>query len=140
MTTFNEIYNRFLSKIEDYDLLESLIDEENSEAVTQELYGFLQSSIPKFTYGIDRLKDRNETSFSNELTELEKEIVSTLMVIEYLSPKILRTEFLEQRLGSKDYRLFSPANQMKEVREIRESFKREANQLMTEYYFSEKSY
>ena len=134
-TTFEDVYSYFLGKIEDYEIQEKLqLDYEFAQEL---LYDFMKSAIPKFTYSTKDLSDRDETllKFNIELTDMEKEILSTLMVVEYLSPKVLKEEYFESRLGSKDYREFSPANQLKEVRELRESFKREANSLMIEYYY-----
>ncbi|MGM7720497.1 hypothetical protein [Metabacillus sp. Hm71] len=135
MTTYDEIYSRFLGKIEDYEIKEKLQLE--YEFALELLLDFLKSAIPKFTYSTKNLSDRDDTlsRFNFELNEMEKEILSTFMVVEYLSPKILRDEYLEDRLGSKDFRSFSPANQLKELRELRQSFKSEANSLMIEYYY-----
>jgi len=135
MTPYSEVYAYFLGKIEDYEIHQKLqLDYEFAQEL---LYDFLKSSIPKFTYSTKDLSDRDDLlqQFNITLTEMEKEILSTLMVVEYLSPKILRDELLEERLGSKDFKLFSPANQLKEVRELRQTFKDEANALMIEYYY-----
>lgn len=135
MTAYEEIYARFLGKIEDYEIQEKLQLE--YEFVQELLYDFLKSSIPKFTYSVKDLSNRDDTllQFNIQLTDMEQEILSTLMVVEYLSPKILRDELLEDKLGSKDFRIFSPANLLKEVRELRQTFKSEANSLMIEYYY-----
>lgn len=131
-TLYEEIFERFTSKIEDYDLLGMFQDE-----IEEILADFLRSSIPKFTYCAKDLANRDDVlkQFNIELIDMEKEILSLLMVVEYLSPKIIRSELLEQRLGSKDFQLWSPANQLKETRELRESAKNEAKNLMVEYYY-----
>lgn len=134
-TQYSEIYALFLGKIEDYDIKNKL--QVDFEFVNELLYDFLKSAIPKFTYSVKDLSNRDDVlmQFKFQLNDMEKEILSTLMVVEYLSPKILRDELLEDKLGSKDFRIFSPANQLKETRELRESFKNEANLLMIEYYY-----
>ncbi|MGD6876778.1 hypothetical protein [Bacillus infantis] len=135
MTTYEEIYDFFLSKIEDYQIKEQL--ETKTDIALDFLFTLLRSSIPKFTYSVVDLSDRSDDGkyFNIQLDHMEKEILGTLMVIEYLSPKILRDELLEEKLGSKDFRLFSPANQLKELRALRDSYKTEANSLMSEYYY-----
>lgn len=135
MTPYSEIYEIFLGKIEDYEIKKKL--ELEFEFAQEMLFDFLRSAIPKFTYSTKDLSNRDNTllQFNIQLTDMEKEILSTLMIVEYLSPKILRDEYLENHLGSKDYRTFSPANQLKEVKELRESIKSEANSLMIEYYY-----
>lgn len=134
-TNYTEIYELFLSKIEDNYIKDKL--ELDVEFANEILLDFLRSAIPKFTYSSKDLSQRDDSlfTFNFHLTMMEKEILSTLMVVEYLSPKILRDELLEDRLGSKDFRTFSPANQLKEMRELRTSFKEEANSLMVEYYY-----
>lgn len=136
-TPFNTVYESFLSKIEDYEILKEI--NTNITFVNELLYDFLKSAIPKFTYSTKDLSLRDDTlqEFSIDLSEIEIEILAILMVVEYLSPKIIRSENLEQYLGSKDLRQYSPANQLKESRELRESVKREANLLMVEYYYRE---
>lgn len=135
MTTYDEIYSRFLGKTEDFSMQQILMLE--YEQGQEMLLDFLKSSIPKFTYSKKDLSDRDDlmTKFNLALDDLEQEILSTLMVVEYLSPKILKSDLLESQLGSKDFRTFSPANQLKEIRELRDSYKQEANSLMVEYYY-----
>ncbi|MGG3892020.1 hypothetical protein [Metabacillus fastidiosus] len=134
-TSYNEIYSLFLSKIEDYEIHEKL--KTQYEFAQEILFDFLRSSIPKFTYSIKNLSNRDDVlfQFNLQLSDIEKEILATLMVVEYLSPKILREEYLESGLGSKDYRNFSPAKQLETMTKLRESFKAEANSLMIEYYY-----
>lgn len=135
MTTYAEIYDLFLSKISDYDLLEEYaVAPDNAE---DELFGYLKSAIPKFTYSVKDLTDRDDTlkQFNINLIPMEQEILSKWMLVEYLSPKIFKTELLETNLGSKDFRLFSPANQIKEIRELKIYLEKEVNLLMVEYYY-----
>lgn len=135
MTPYSSIFDLFLSKIEDYEIKNDILTD--PDFANEILLGFLKSAIPKFTYSTKDLSDRDDTllQFNIDLSSMEQEILSTLMVVEYLSPKILRTDLLENNLGSKDFRQYSPANQIKEVRELRESIKTEANSLMVEYYY-----
>lgn len=135
MTTYAEIYDLFLSKISDFDLLEEYnVSPDNAE---DELKGYLKSALPKFTYCSKDLFDRDDTlaQFNFTLSPMEQEIISIWMLAEYLSPKIFKTELLETNLGSKDFKLYSPANQIKEVRELKESIVKEVNLLMIEYYY-----
>lgn len=135
MTTYDEIFGLFLSKVEDFEIQNKLQME--IDFAKEMLFDFLRSAIPKFTYSTKDLSNRDDTllQFNIALTDMEKEILSTLMVVEYLSPKIIRDEYLESYLGSKDYKTFSPANLLKELKDLRKTFKDEANSLMVEYYY-----
>lgn len=135
MTSYDDVFGLFLSKTDDYDIVKEL--NEDIDMGKEMLVDFLKSAIPRFTYSIKDLSNRSDLmqEFNITLTELEKEILATLMIVEYLSPKVLRSNLLESRLGSKDYKEFSPANQLKEIRELRKYFKSEADGLMNEYYY-----
>jgi hypothetical protein len=58
------------------------------------------------------------------------------MAIEYLSTKLLTDDLLKQALNSKDYSMYSQANHIKEIRDLRDVFQKEANNLMILYTFS----
>lgn len=138
-TPYSVIFERFLSKIEDYTLLQDILSEPGY--ANSLMLDYLNSSIPKFTYARDEIKVRdNETEqFECELSEREIEIIATLMQVEYLSPKILRSDTLENFLGSKDFETYSPANLLKETRITRENIINEAKALMVEYYYIERN-
>lgn len=131
-TSYESIYSRFLPKITDYSFL-NLSDEE----IKSNLETYLKSSIIKFRY-CDKLSDRDEVlkQFNKELTEEEQEIISVLMCVEYLTPKLLTDELLKQSLNSKDYSLYSQANHVKEIRALRDEYQQEANSLMILYTFT----
>jgi hypothetical protein len=128
-TSYEEVYGRFLPKITDYSFLQ-LTDSE----INEDLEAFLKSSIIKFRH-CKKLSKRDELTkkFIEHLTDEEKEILATLMCVEYLTPKILTDDLLKQSLNSKDYSIYSQANHIKEVRELRDVFQSESNQLMISY-------
>jgi hypothetical protein len=64
------------------------------------------------------------------------EILSHLMCVEYLTPKLLTDELLQQRLNPKDYSIYSQANHIKEIRELRDLLKSESNGMMINYTFN----
>lgn len=135
MTPYDEVYKYFLRKPDAYELKEIL--EENVELGKEYLNEFLESAIPKFTYCTKDLYDKDDIlkQFNHQLSGLELEILATLMVVEYLTPILLDENLLKERLGSRDYQIFSPANLVKEVRETRKLYMDEANSLMSQYYY-----
>lgn len=135
MTPYDEIYEIFLSKIEDYDLLKNVKDD--LAYAKEKMFDYLRSAIPNFTYCTKDLSQRDDVNqaFVETLTDMEKEILSKLMIAEYLSPKVVRSEYFETHLGSKDFANYSPANQLKEVNNLRKSIMEEADSLMIQYYF-----
>lgn len=131
-TSYEDIYARFTPKITDFHFA-TLSDFEAEEYFET----FLKSSIIKFRY-CNKLTDRDENlkQFNKDLTEEEQEILSILMSVEFLTPKLLTDELLKQTLNSKDYSLYSQANQIKEIRELRDKYQQEANSLMILYTFT----
>lgn len=131
-TPYQEVYERFMPKITDYSFIKM-----NQEEVEENLETYLKSSIIKFRY-CDKLSDRDELNkqFNEDLTDEEIEILANLMCVEYLTPKLLTDEFLKQRLSSKDYQLYSQANHIKEIKDLRNQFKKESNELMVLYTYT----
>lgn len=110
-----------------------------NEEIENNLETYLKPSIVKFRY-CDKLGDRDEElkQFNQDLTDEEQEILAVLMCVEYLTPKLLTDNLLKQSLGAKDYNLYSQANQMKEIRTLRDTLKREADNLMILYTYEKK--
>lgn len=124
------------NKISDYSFLNLTQNE-----VEDILESYLLSSIVKFKKCKKDLSNRDQAlkQFNEDLTDEEKEILATLMCVEYLTPKLITSELLKQKLSTKDYQLYSQANQIKEIREVRDKMKSEANQMMISYSYSENS-
>lgn len=141
-TSYEKIYDRFLSKTESHDIIKLIIEDETSVENQEFLEGMflrlLKGALPKFIYTTSDLKDRSDenATFNYKLSEYEEEIIANFMVVEYLSTKIVRDEFTEATLGSRDFREFSPANLLNSLRELRDTFENEAIDLMNvNYYF-----
>lgn len=74
--------------------------------------------------------------YTEDLTELEEEIVANMMVLEWLKPKVNHMDLLEYRLGSKDFQMFSPANFLKELRELKKDTELEIDSLIVKYSYN----
>ncbi|POI18401.1 hypothetical protein C2145_09725 [Bacillus velezensis] len=81
-------------------------------------------------------RDQELKQFNEDLSDEEKEILACFMVVEYLTPKIVTADLLHQTLSSKDSKLYSQANHIKEIRELRNLIKKEAEDLMVQYTYS----
>ncbi len=131
-TPYEVIFNKFLSKISDYEYI-NLSENE----LYDELEDFLKSSIPKFTTARKLLSNRDETlkQFNSDLDDYVVETLVTLMMVEYLSPKIYESSLLKQSLSSKDYAMYSQANHIKQITDLRDKKKQEAKRMVTEYTY-----
>lgn len=136
MTTYQEIFALFTNKITDYSL-PSLTQDEAEFRMEK----FLDSSISRFTpYCEKDLTNRNDIlkQFNIDLSTLEKEILSLMMVYEWTNSFVLSEEFLKQKLGTKDYQIYSPANHLEKLIQLRSSIQNEIDHLISLYYYSEK--
>lgn len=130
-TPFEEIYDFFLSKVTDY----SFASFTNTE-LEEEFEKYLRSACTKFFSANERLeRDFTFKEFTNDLTDLEKEIIASLMVIEYLNPKIIATENMKQFLASKEYKIYSQANHLSKMIELRNGYRSEVQHLMSSYSY-----
>jgi hypothetical protein len=133
MTSYSQIYEVFLNKISDYDFLNLEESEVNSI-----MYNYLRSAIVWFSSCRQDLSDRDDTlkQFNIDLTDEEIEILSTLMIPEWLKPRINTTENIKQHMSTKDFQMFSQANHLKELKDLKKDCTREAQQLMSRYSYS----
>lgn len=136
-TPYSDVFNVFLGKITDYDLPKfNDIDREDI------LEGYMVSACVKFNkVCLVDLYDRNNDSkqFNNDLDDEIIDIITENMLVEWLKPKLLSTENLENALSTKDFSLFSPANLLGNIRETMKEIRKEAKVLINNYSFNHAS-
>lgn len=132
-TPYSDVIDVFLGKVNDYDL-PKFTDTEKVDIVT----GYLKSACRKF-YKICVIdltdRDDNLAQFNQTLDDEVIEILSELMMVEWLKPKMLSSENLKNCLSTKDYVLFSPANLLNAVRETYELCKKDTKSSINNYSF-----
>lgn len=132
MTPYSNIYDRFLQKITDY----TFAKREQSE-IEIDLEGYLNSAISNFKRCKKDLSLRDSTlkSFTIDLFDDEQEIISILMVVEYLSPKLNDAKILKQQLSNSDYKTYSQANQIAAIKSIRDGYQSEVERKIIRYTY-----
>lgn len=130
MTSYDEIYERFSQKITDYKLLE-LSDND----VRMMMHDWMVSAIAKFRRCKTDLTKRDDElgSFNEELLEIEKEILSELMVGEWLAPQLNSVLYTSQFFGGKEEKWFAQANQLDKLMALKETNKVNCLSLMRDY-------
>lgn len=137
-TLYSDIYNLFLNRITDYDL--PAFTEDNRESI---LHGFMISSCSKFKRickkmsGID-LSDRDDTikQFNSSLSDEQKDIIATGMIVEWIKPKYYFDENMRNILNTKDYNMAaSPVNVLNGVRNTYYQIKKEFESAINKYSF-----
>lgn len=133
MTSFDEIFEIYLNRITTYKLL-NLTDKEKYDDL-----------ILKLKMAMARFDDINLVEvdyvnklFSRELSPIEIDILSFLMICEWLKPMVLSEEALSNKLTSKDYNVYSPANLLAQLRSVKKDADNEVGRLINKYGYSKK--
>lgn len=137
-TQIEEVFDAFLQKITDYSFANNLTNEE----LEDKLNGLLRTATRQFRKSRTSLKISKdpitgEADFESQLDGMEIEILSHLMVVEYMNAKVVSSEGLEQVLTDKDFKIYSQANQLQNVEQIRKNFRTMTNKMITEYLYEE---
>lgn len=130
-TTFDDIYDNFLMKISDYTFLDF-----TEEELKDDFFKYLRSACVNFRQSendLFRSLNTVDKQFDIDLDYYEVEILTILMVIEYLTPHIVATENLKQLIGNRE---FSKANFLNELVKLRKMFRLEATQMISEYTYA----
>lgn len=130
VTPFSDIFNLFLAQVTDYELtvLTTTTLEKNMKM-------WLTAAISRFTMSKQDLLDADweEGYFNSELNRNEKYILAKCMVLSYLDIHVITEGNIKQALNSKDYRMYSPANQLKTLLDLQDHISRDLNSLMSKY-------
>jgi hypothetical protein len=137
MTSYETIYNRALSKLEDYDLAQ--LPEEDLERM---LNGWMMSAIAKFRKCQSDLKQRDEENktFLIDLLDEEVEILAILTATEWLESQINSITLTKQFFGGKEEKWFSQSQHLSTLMALRDSNRLEARKLMRDFTYSHNSY
>jgi len=131
-TKLSEIFDLFLGKITDYRLAGMAdVDIEN------DLMRYFKSARAKFYRCKNNLEidSVDNTSLKSELTGFEIEILTHLMLVQHIEPQLFSSENLKQSLSDKDFKIYSQANQLREIRLLLNTIKRDVNKMITEYTY-----
>lgn len=128
MTTFDEVYNYFLAKISTNEYI-TLTDTE----LEVELQQLLRTSFAECVSFKNTSADYVLNQFNRDLTDLEMNIISYNMVVHYLSPKINNIELLKQSLSSKDFQMYSQANHLSKLIELKNESLKQFHYWMNRY-------
>lgn len=130
-TDFSTVYESFLGKVTDTDL--SDMTEQDANSVMSDL---LKQAVVKFSESCKKdLKTVTETGWEDDLDDYEIDILSELMVEAWYKPHINFTDLLRNKLSTKDFTTFSPANLQKENRESYDLAHKRARSMIHEYSF-----
>lgn len=117
-TSYSEIYEAFIYKIEGYKLM-MLLEEDREKIISKYMKAVCRKIHNKCKNYVD-LSDRDDTleQFNTDIGEEVVDIIAESMITEWLKPKIYSDELLESRLNTKDFTEFSNANLIKQAKEV----------------------
>lgn len=132
-TSYSTVYDRALAKCTDFDLA-SLPDRDLEEM----LHGWLTSAIAKFRKCKNDLSDRDDElrQFNVDLEDEEVEILAILVLREWLAPQLHSSLLTKMIFGGKEEKWFSQAAHLKELMDMDERLKTEAQKLSRDYSYS----
>ena len=106
------------------------------------LHGYLMSAIAKHRKCEHDLSDRDEElkQFNSDLSDLEIEILAILMLREWISQRLHSVTTVMQTFSGKETSFYSQAAHIKELREMDDRLRLEAQQLSRDYSYTYNDY
>ena len=131
-TPYAVVDNSLLNKITD-DLLLTMPDEYLEKTIDS----FRVSASIKFKQ-CPSLLNRDDVlrQYNSTLTDEEVEILSNLMVLEWLKQRINSIELLKQNMSLKDYHMYSQANHLDTLLKLRKDTSSDIDRLIVSYTYS----
>lgn len=130
-TPYEKLYENLLPKFRSYE-----IPLMTTEEVKDYLHDFLIPAISRFHVCRKDLSDRDDIiqQFNAELTDMEIEILSNYLLIEYIDSEYIRVPtVLKVSLPSSDFKAFSPANFLDKLMAMHKTYVTENETLLSRY-------
>lgn len=130
-TPYEKIYDNVLPKFRSWEI--PIMSEEE---VKECLHDYLVPAITRFHVCRKDLSDRNDETgeFGAELSDVEIEILSNFLLIEYLDSTYIRTPtLLKSSLSSTDFNSFSSANMLDKLMAMHKTYLSENESLLSRY-------
>ena len=132
MTSYTDIFNIFLNKISDIKFLDM-----DDNDINQMLTSWMTSAISKIKKCKSDLstKDDEIQVFNDDLLDIEKEIIATAMVKEWLEPQLNSTLYTSQFFCGKEEKFYAQANQLEKLQALLRKVQLEARKLARDYSY-----
>ena len=130
-TPYEKLYDNLLPKFRSYEIPLMTVEE-----VKDFLHDYLIPAISRFHVCRKDLNNRDDIvqRFNVELSDIEIEILSNYLLIEYIDSEYIRTpSLLKVQLPSSDFKVFSPANFLDKLMAMHKTFKTENETLLSRY-------
>ena len=130
-TPYEKLYDNLLPKFRSYEIPLMTVEE-----VKDYLHDFLIPAISRFHVCRKDLNNRDDIiqRFNVELSDIEIEILSNYMLIEYIDAEYVRVpSLLKVQLPSSDFKYYSPANHLDKLTAMHKNYVSENETLLSRY-------
>ena len=136
-TPYEKVYNRFLSRITDFNLVE--VDDYSFDEM---MNGWLNSAVIRVRKCQHDLSKRDDElqEFEEDLSDLEIELLALGMVDAWVTPMLNSTELTLQFIGGKEEKYYSQSQMLSELRNLKKENSLEMNRLHNYYTYTNNSY
>lgn len=138
MTAYTVIIDNFAKMIDEYHFI--LLPEEDRDFW---VIALMNTACARFSDDCRQdLSKRNEenTAFEADLTKDEIDILCNYMMCEWIKPYLYSSELLRERLSTKDYGEYSPANLIAQMNTVYKDTVKRARLLAVNYTYAHRSY
>lgn len=134
-TPYTDIFDLFMSQIEDYRLIELYNGGLGESDLNTYLTGFMVLAIPEFNPCTQDLSDKDSLTmeFNFEMTEENKKILSKLMVKEWLAKELKDILQMRWNITDYDFKHYSEAQNTKSKQDVLSELREECSQLLIDY-------
>ena len=128
MTSFDEIYDRFLGKI-----TEDMYMEWTKEDTEKDMKNILMDAIPGFEFPRFSLYDFSDNSYNIQLTSEEINILAILMYNTWLQRQIASIENTRMKYSGADFKMTSQANHLDKLIKLKQEAERQDRHMQRLY-------
>lgn len=135
MTPFQNIYDKFLSLIDDYEL--AIIADEDLKFLLQ---NYLNRAISldfkqckKDLTDVDLVTE----SFNESLSDEEQWIIAVGMSLSWVEPRIKKERLMRAAISDRDYQESSHANQLKTLIELERTMRQKLDRYLVNYTYND---
>lgn len=137
-TSYTTIVDIFSKKIFEYKLTVLLEDERDEWIIA--LMNVACAKFGKTCRQNLKKRTQEEDGFVAELTDEEIDIICNYMICEWLKPYLYSSELLRERLSTKDYNEYSPANLIDKINTVYNDTTKASRLLAVNYTYSNRDY
>ena len=138
-TPYETVYGRFLNKCTDFNLADL-----DDHTLNEMMKDWLDSAVIRTRTSSDlSARDDEAEEFENDLTDQDIELLAMGMILAWLDQRIQSTEYTNLFIGGKETKIYSPSQQLTELRNLRADIVREMQQIhcyntyLTSSYFND---